>query len=199
MKRIRASTFRHALVGSATMILAGAPAALAINPSADVWARTVMHADGSRTVAKKDTNSRIVEAMTYDKSDTLIMKRIFQMDSKGNSRRGFIFDGDNNLVYRLGFVYDEIDRLKETVLYDLKGEVVTRQAHAYDVQGREMKPKTHHVGGATPVAGQIRPEAAIAAPGSDEPVLQATNETVQTSETTTEPAKKKRFFFFKRK
>ena len=107
----------------------------------DVWARTVLHADGSRTVSKKDSKSRIIEERTYTGDDFLLMKRLYQIDEKGNSQRGFVFDNNNNMIYRIAYAYDEIDRLREEVLYNMNGQVVRRQIYDYDHQGKPMRPK----------------------------------------------------------
>jgi hypothetical protein len=118
---------------------------LAISPAAartpvDIWSRTILHPDGSRTVSKKDLEAQVINQETFNPSGTLVMKRVYQLNAAGKEQRGFVFDGYNQLIYRIGYIYDEIDRLKEELLYNMVGQVVRRQIYEYNRVGQLVRP-----------------------------------------------------------
>ncbi len=182
-------------LAAALLFSAVAPAGAA---PANVWVRTILHADGSRTVSKKDTGSRVIEQMTYGINDVLIMKRIVQLDERGKSRRGFIFDGEHNLIYKIGYFYDEIDRLKEEVLYNTNEVVVRRVIHSYDAKGNPLTPKAFNFNDAAPAvaARALTPEAALAGAEQSAAGAQMRGTMPAAPE---QPKKKKRFRLFRRK
>lgn len=127
----------------------------------DIWSRTILHPDGSRTVSKKDTNAKVINQETLNASGQLVMKRVYQLDAEGKEQRGFVFDGSNQLIYRIGFFYDEIGRLKEEALYNTLGQVVRRQIYEYDRVGNLKRPvKAFSFAGAVP-ANSVSPDRAL--------------------------------------
>ncbi len=166
----------------------------------DVWARTVHHEDGTRTESVRDVDAQLIEAMSYDKNDQLVMKRVFQTDAKGVPRRGFVFDGKEKLVYRIAFEYDEIGREKVTTLSDPSGSVLTKVRHHYDSKGKALTPTVQTFAPTTQQEDKIRQGAAMARPGSTEAVMEAVEAATSTEEAPAEKKKKKGLFrFFKKK
>ena len=114
--------------------------------SEDSWARKVMHFDESNkilegiTVAKKNPVQNTLEEMTYNQTEVLVTRRIFQMDSKGRIRNGLIFDGHNNLLGRTEYGFDKWDRIQQERLYTKKGKLVRALLYRYDVNGNPAKP-----------------------------------------------------------
>ena len=127
----------------------------------DIWSRTILHPDGSRTISKKDTNAQVINQETLNATGQLIMKRVYQLDAEGKEQRGFVFDSNNQLIYRIGFFYDEIGRLKEEALYNTLGVVVRRQIYEYDRVGNLIRPvKAFTFEGAIP-ANAVSPDRAL--------------------------------------
>ncbi|MEM7144168.1 MAG: hypothetical protein AAF591_03470 [Verrucomicrobiota bacterium] len=127
----------------------------------DIWSRTILHPDGSRTISKKDTNAQVINQETLNATGQLIMKRVYQLDAEGKEQRGFVFDSRNQLIYRIGFFYDEIGRLKEEALYNTLGVVVRRQIYEYDRVGNLIRPvKAFTFEGAIP-ANAVSPDRAL--------------------------------------
>ena len=92
------------------------------------------------TVAKKSKADMTLEEMTYDRREILVTRRKFQMDTKGRIRNGLVFDGDNNLLGRTEYGFDEWDRIKQERLYTKKGKLVRAVLYRYDAGGNPIKP-----------------------------------------------------------
>ncbi len=181
---------------SVALLIPSAPAA---ERAPDVWARSVLHEDGSRTEASRDANAQVIESKTFDKSGKMIMRRVIQTDGKGIPRQGVIFDGNDKPVYKLSLAYDEIDRLSETSLFTASGEPVTKVLHRYGADGDEIAPSVQHFANlATPKPGEILPAAAMAAPGDTEAVL-AGPAAPESPEGDADDKKRGIFKFFKKK
>jgi hypothetical protein len=149
-----------ALVGLCLMgWMAASPASA--RTGVDIWSQTILHPDGSRTVSKKDLDAKVINQETYNSSGSVVMKRVYQLDAEGKEQRGFVFDAYNNLIYRIGYLYDEIDRLKEEVLYNTHGQIVRRQIYEYNRVGQLIRPvKAYTFEGAIPQSA-VRPERAM--------------------------------------
>ena len=159
----------------------------------DVWARSIHHGDGSRTDSMRDANAQVIESKTFDKSGKMVMKRVLQADTKGIPQQGYIYDESEKPVYKLSFDYDEIGRLSKSSLFTPSGEPITRVEHRYDSEGNEIAPNVKHFAGQPATQpGQILPSAAMAAPGSNEPVLAGS---AAPEKEAAKPAEKKRGFF----
>jgi hypothetical protein len=152
-----------ALMGVALMgVLASSP--VSARTGVDIWSQTILHPDGSRTVSKKDLESKVINQETFNASGTLVMKRVYQLDAAGKEQRGFVFDGYNQLIYRIGYIYDEIDRLKEEVLFNTRGQVVRRQIYEYNRVGQVIRPvKAFTFEGAIP-QNALQPDQALMKP-----------------------------------
>jgi hypothetical protein len=104
-----------------------------------IYSRTVIHPDETRTVSKQDINNKIREKRTLDKNGILLMKSIFQLNSRGKVINGIIYDGRNRLLYRSEFSYDTADRLQEERVFDANGTPVRRLVYKADRFGK-VKP-----------------------------------------------------------
>jgi len=110
---------------------------------ADVHVRTIYHKDGGRTVSKKNNGSLILEELTYDNRNVLIMKKRFQLDSKDRVRQGQLLDAADNILARIQYGFDTYGRVEEERMFDTKGNVIRRLLYKYDSNGKRLKPKAY--------------------------------------------------------
>lgn len=105
-----------------------------------VWSRVIEHEDGTRTESKQDINTKVLEEITFDANKVRIKRRVFQLDDLARPRSGLLFDGQNNLLARTEYVYDEYDELKEERLFNTKGQVLRRLVYGLAKDGIQSKP-----------------------------------------------------------
>jgi len=113
----------------------------------DVWVRTVLHDNGTRTVSKKDINTKQMEKKVLNAEDVLVARSIFQIDSEGNFQRGQIFNGRGQLMYVSEFIYDDYGRLMEERVSDGNRRPVRRLVYKYDAFGKAQPFAINFVGG----------------------------------------------------
>ncbi|MFT4640169.1 MAG: hypothetical protein ACI8T1_003494 [Verrucomicrobiales bacterium] len=97
---------------------------------------TIIHDDGSKTLSNRDLVKRTMQQETYSPRGVLQMKRIFQLDREGKVRSGLAFDGAGKPVFKFKYVYDDLDRLSEEQIHDMKDQRVRLMKTVYDDQGK---------------------------------------------------------------
>lgn len=108
----------------------------------DVWVRTVIHDDGSRTVSMKDEKVKEIIKRTYAApregvdGDLLVCESRFEINAKGDYVRGQVKDRQGNLTFVSEFMYDDFDRLLEERITDARGVPVRRLIYKYDQFGK---------------------------------------------------------------
>jgi hypothetical protein len=98
-------------------------------PTGDVWSRTILHLDGTRTDSKKDIEKNCITEETYEmvgERSIMIAKRIFALDSKARLRWGQIFDGKGTSLGHVEYGYDKYDRINEQRVFDRKGRMISQ-------------------------------------------------------------------------
>jgi hypothetical protein len=107
-------------------------------------ARTVYHADGSYTESVQDVTVREQREVTYSPKpqSTVIAKKVYLLDEKGQTLQGNIYDGKDQLKARAQFLYDDFGRLSEQRMFNLQGEVFQTITFRYDSNGKALPPKS---------------------------------------------------------
>ena len=112
------------------------------NPTASmISARTVYHADGTRTESVKNPETKELSETVYDTRGIVISRRLYLLNERGQVAQGNIYDGAGNLVARSQSFFDEFGRPKEDRLVNLQGEVFQQTIHEYGADGKARKPK----------------------------------------------------------
>ncbi len=95
------------------------------NGNMEAYSRIFRHKDGTRTESYKNGDKNQIEEFTYNKSNILIIKRLFITDSKGRCRQGYIFDGQKHPKGSIQFGYSkDTDQLMEERQFNEKGQLV---------------------------------------------------------------------------
>ena len=97
---------------------------------------TIIHDDDSKTLSNRDLVKRTMQQETYSPRGVLQMKRIFQLDREGKVRSGLAFDGSGKPMFKFKYVYDDLDRLSEERIHDMKDQRVRLMKTVYDEQGK---------------------------------------------------------------
>ena len=108
--------------------------------SSDIWSRVVMHDNGKRTESYQNINTRNLREETYDQNNIVVKKRLFQLDKLGRPVNALVFDGNDNVVGRVQYVYDEYETLKEERLFNVKGQLLRRLFYGLEKGGIQSKP-----------------------------------------------------------
>lgn len=119
----------------ATLALAPAFSASAQGRLARVVS-TIIHDDERKTLSNRDLVKRTMQQETYSARGVLEMKRIFQLDRQGKVRSGLAFDGSGKPIFKFKYVYDDLDRLSEEHIHDMKDNLVRLMKTVYDEQGK---------------------------------------------------------------
>ena len=98
----------------------------------DKRVRTIYHEDGRKTLSEKDNNTGVLKEYTYDERNALLLRKQFQIDSKGRARRGQVFDARQNLLARIEYGFDDFGRVEEERMFDARGNVIRRLLYKYD-------------------------------------------------------------------
>ena len=115
---------------------------------AEFWGRSIDHPDGSFTETIRDddpenkTANNLVIQKTKSKNGTLLLKRSIMLNQMGNPAEVMIHDGAGRYKYRGVFVYDNMGRISDELLYDAKGNPLRRTVQEYDLQGIPKPLKT---------------------------------------------------------
>lgn len=108
-------------------------------PSVD--ARALIHQDGTRSDVIKDPLKHEMTEITYDSRGVVISKKTYLLNENGDPTQGQIFDGAGNLIARVQFVFDDLQRLSEEKCVNMQGEVFRRVLHQYDSNGKALPVK----------------------------------------------------------
>lgn len=106
-----------------------------------VDARALMHQDGTRSDVIKDPLKHEMTEITYDSRGIVISKKTYLLNENGDPTQGQIFDGAGNLIARVQFVFDDLQRLSEEKCVNMQGEVFRRVLHQYDSSGKPLPVK----------------------------------------------------------
>ncbi len=97
---------------------------------------TIIHEDERKTLSNRDLIKRTMQQETYSARGVLQMKRIFQLDRQGKVRSGLAFDGSGKPIFKFKYLYDDLDRLSEEHIHDMKDKLVRLMKTVYDEQGK---------------------------------------------------------------
>jgi hypothetical protein len=113
--------------------------------------RVMRHEDGSRTVFIKSPDGRTLTRKMFTTSGTLKMMTVFRMDQNQNPTGCKIYDGSNELIYKVRYGYRKSDgKLVQEEMYDARvvrkdpatGKEMPVQVvkYCYDAQGNRSAP-----------------------------------------------------------
>ena len=115
------------------------PQAVANDPNT-VVAQIVLHEDGSRTEHVRNPQNRTLKTFTRQADGVLVRRNLFRLNAAGEPTACQIFDGADNLIYRVRYLYDDLGRLREEGTYNRAGKLVRRVVHRYDQNGKAKQP-----------------------------------------------------------
>jgi len=103
---------------------------------ADLWARAIIHADGSYTETKKDdANAQMLTQRTLSANGVLLQERTIMADDSGFPSEVLIKDAAGNFKYRGVLVYDRNGRFMEEQLYNMNNQLLRRKIQEYGPKG----------------------------------------------------------------
>lgn len=100
---------------------------------------TIIHDDERKTLSNRDFVKRTMQQETYSARGVLQMKRIFQLDREGKVRSGLAFDGSGKPMLKFKYMYDDLDRLSEERVHNMKNELVRVMKTLYDEEGKASR------------------------------------------------------------
>ena len=87
--------------------------------------RVMRHEDGSRTMFTRTPDNRTLTKKKFSANGVLTMLTVYRMDTNGNPIGCKIFDGQNQLLYKVSYGYRKADgQLVEERMFDAR---VTRR------------------------------------------------------------------------
>jgi hypothetical protein len=115
------------------------------------YARITKHEDGSKTMFTRTPDNRSLAKKRFSPNGVLTMLTIYRMDSNGNPIGCKIFDGHNNLLFKVSYGYRKSDgQLVEERMFDAqvtrkdpntgKEMPVQRIRYVYDARGNRSAP-----------------------------------------------------------
>ena len=118
--------------------------------------RVMRHEDGSRTVFTRAPDDRTLTKKKFSASGVLNMLTIYRMDGNGNPIGCKIYDGQNELLYKVSYGYRKSDGLLvEERMFDArvvrrdkdtgKEMPVQRICYLYDSQGNRSAPIVYNL------------------------------------------------------
>lgn len=113
--------------------------------------RVMRHEDGSRTLFMKSPDNQTLTRKKYSASGTLSMMTVYRMDSNANPVSCKIYDGSNQLIFKVSYGYRKSDgQLVQENMYDARavrkdpntGKEMPIQVvkYVYDAQGNRSAP-----------------------------------------------------------
>jgi hypothetical protein len=106
-----------------------------------VDARALIHQDNTRTDLMKDPLKHEMTETTFDARGVVISKKKYLLNENGDPTQGVIYDGADNLIARVQFRFDDLQRLSEERCVNLQGEVFRLVLHQYDSSGKALPLK----------------------------------------------------------
>jgi hypothetical protein len=118
--------------------------------------RVMRHEDGSRTMFTRSPDDRTLTKKKFSANGVLTMLTIYRMDANGNPIGCKIFDGQNQLLYKVSYGYRKADgQLVEERMFDArvtrrdkdsgKEMPVQRICYLYDAQGNRSAPIVYNL------------------------------------------------------
>lgn len=118
--------------------------------------RVTRHEDGSRTMFTRTPDERTLTKKKFSANGVLNMLTIYRMDANANPIGCKIFDGKNELLYKVSYGYRKSDgQLVEERMYDARvtrrdpntgAEMpVQRICYVYDAQGNRSAPVVYNL------------------------------------------------------
>lgn len=112
--------------------------------------RIMRHQDGSRTEFRRSPDDRTLTKKTTGTNGYVKLVTVYRMDSSGNPRGCQIFDGKNNLLYKVRYGYHKVTgQLVAEDMFDARAKIldkttgnempVRRMYYTYDAQGNRSK------------------------------------------------------------
>lgn len=113
--------------------------------------RVMRHEDGARTLFTRSPDNRKLTKKKYSANGVLTMLTIYTMDSNGNPTGCKIFDGQNQMLFKVSYGYRKSDgQLVEERMFDARVKrrdpnnglemPVQRICYVYDAQGNRSAP-----------------------------------------------------------
>ncbi len=130
--------FRSAFLGVCWLMSVAGVVAQTTSNGSIVEGRTMFHNDDSRTESVKDLSRRELTETTYNSGGQLIMRKVFLLNTQGQTTQGNIYDGKGNLVARCRVFFDDFGRIQEERMSNLKGGVFQRVIHPYGPDGKPL-------------------------------------------------------------
>jgi hypothetical protein len=118
--------------------------------------RVMRHGDGSRTMFTRAPDDRTLTKKKFSANGVLTMLTIYRMDTNGNPIGCKIYDGQNELLYKVSYGYRKSDgQLVEERMFDArvtrrdkdtgKEMPVQRICYLYDTQGNRSAPLVYNL------------------------------------------------------
>ena len=113
--------------------------------------RVMRHEDGSRTLFRRTPDNRTLTKRKFSANGVLLMLTVYRMDSNGNPIGCKIYDGRNQLLFKVSYGYRRSDgQLVEERMFDarvIRKDPATGQempiqkvCYVYDAQGNRSAP-----------------------------------------------------------
>jgi hypothetical protein len=118
--------------------------------------RVMRHEDGSRTLFTRTPDNRSLTKKKFNANGVLVMMTNYRMDSNSNPVGCKIYDGANNLLYKVSYGYRKSDgQLVEERMFDARTKrlhpnsavemPVQRVCYVYDAQGNRSAPIVYNL------------------------------------------------------
>lgn len=105
------------------------------------FAKKILHTDGTVTESTSDLTKGELRESTFDSRGVLLSKRIVLLNEHGLPVQGVIYGGNDELLGRVQFVYDDLGRLSEERSLNSQGQVFRRKFQLYDQAGKALPAK----------------------------------------------------------
>lgn len=118
--------------------------------------RVMRHEDGSRTLFTRTPDNRSLTKKKMNANGVLVMLTNYRMDSNSNPVSCKIYDGTNNLLFKVSYGYRKSDgQLVEERMFDARNKrvdpntgnemPVQRVCYVYDAQGNRSAPIVYNL------------------------------------------------------
>jgi hypothetical protein len=118
--------------------------------------RVMRHDDGSRTLFTRTPDNRSLTKKKMNANGVLVMMTNYRMDSNSNPVSCKIYDGANNLLFKVSYGYRKSDgQLVEERMFDARNKrldpntgtemPVQRVCYVYDTQGNRSAPIVYNL------------------------------------------------------
>ncbi len=198
------SVFTSGALLAAAVLLGNGPLQAQQIKTTQIYAKGIMHEDGTRTDSVKDIQKRETAETTFDSRGVVIAKKAFMLNENGDPIQGIIYDGAGNLIARVQFFFDTLGRITEERCLNPQGEIFRRVIRQYDPSGNPLPAKAFDFNVKSPTMKPSVMDFTKVVPGPDQTPGSAANEPKQPGQKpkistaspriTTQPAKPKPSF-----